>query len=91
MPERAHRARAALVRHPGRDQPPPRHVARNRRLRLPPPPIAGVGTSGGIEAQLQDFAGRPPQDLAAALSGSNRGAGGWEAGAGEVAGAVDTG
>ena len=26
-----------------------------------------MGTSGGIEAQLQDFAGRSPQDLAAAL------------------------
>ena len=34
---------------------------------FPPPPITGVGTSGGIEAQLQDFAGRSPQDLAAAL------------------------
>ena len=34
---------------------------------FPPPPIIGVGTSGGIEAQLQDFAGRSPQDLAAAL------------------------
>ena len=36
---------------------------------FPPPPITGVGTSGGIEAQLQDFAGRSPQDLAAALRG----------------------
>ena len=34
---------------------------------FPPPPITGVGTSGGIEAQLQDFGGRSPQDLAAAL------------------------
>ena len=34
---------------------------------FPPPPIVGVGTSGGIEAQLQDFGGRSPQDLAAAL------------------------
>ena len=34
---------------------------------FPPPPIVGVGMSGGIEAQLQDFAGRSPQDLAAAL------------------------
>ncbi len=34
---------------------------------FPPPPIIGVGTSGGIEAQLQDFSGRSPQDLAAAL------------------------
>ena len=34
---------------------------------FPPPPIIGVGMSGGIEAQLQDFAGRSPQDLAAAL------------------------
>ena len=34
---------------------------------FPPPPIIGVGTSGGIEAQLQDFGGRSPQDLAAAL------------------------
>ena len=36
---------------------------------FPPPPITGVGTSGGIEAQLQDFSGRSPQDLAAALRG----------------------
>ena len=36
---------------------------------FPPPPITGVGTSGGIEAQLQDFAGRSPQDLVAALRG----------------------
>ena len=34
---------------------------------FPPPPIVGVGMSGGLEAQLQDFAGRSPQDLAAAL------------------------
>ena len=33
---------------------------------FPPPPIVGVGMSGGLEAQLQDFAGRSPQDLAAA-------------------------
>ena len=34
---------------------------------FPPPPIIGVGTSGGIEAQLQDFGGRSPEELAAAL------------------------
>ncbi len=34
---------------------------------FPPPPIIGVGTSGGLEAQLQDFGGRSPEELAAAL------------------------
>lgn len=34
---------------------------------FPLPPISGLGTGGDIEAQLQDFQGRSPQDLAAAL------------------------
>ena len=36
---------------------------------FPLPPIDGLGTGGAIEAQLQDLAGRSPQDLAAALRG----------------------
>ena len=36
---------------------------------FPLPPIDGLGTGGAIEAQLQDLAGRTPQDLAAALRG----------------------
>ena len=34
---------------------------------FPAPPITGLGMSGGIEAQLQDFKGGAPHDLAAAL------------------------
>ena len=34
---------------------------------FPPPPISGLGTSGGIEAQVQDLQGRTPQELAAAV------------------------
>lgn len=34
---------------------------------FPLPPIAGLGTGGDIEAQLQDFQGRSPQELAAAM------------------------
>ena len=34
---------------------------------FPPPPIAGLGTSGGIEAQVQDLQGGSAQDLAAAV------------------------
>jgi multidrug efflux pump len=33
---------------------------------FPVPPIVGLGTGGGIEAELQDIAGGTPQDLAAA-------------------------
>ncbi len=31
------------------------------------PPIPGLGTTGGLEMELQDLGGRTPQDLAAAL------------------------
>lgn len=31
------------------------------------PPIAGLGTGGGFEYQLQDLQGRPPEEMAAAL------------------------
>lgn len=34
---------------------------------FPLPPISGLGTSGGIEAQLQDLQDRTPQELAAAV------------------------
>ncbi|MEH6629805.1 MAG: multidrug efflux RND transporter permease subunit [Halopseudomonas aestusnigri] len=34
---------------------------------FPLPPISGLGTSGGVEAQIQDYLGRTPQDLAAAV------------------------
>ena len=33
------------------------------------PPIQGLGTSGGFELQLEDLAGRSPQELAATLRG----------------------
>ena len=36
---------------------------------FPLPPIQGLGTGGAIEAQLQDYEGRSPQALAAALRG----------------------
>ena len=34
---------------------------------FPLPPIMGLGTGGGIEAQLQDYESRSPQELAAAV------------------------
>jgi len=34
---------------------------------FPLPPIMGLGTGGGIEAQLQDFESRSPQELASAV------------------------
>lgn len=34
---------------------------------FPLPPIMGLGTSGGIEAELQDLQDRSPQDMAAAV------------------------
>ncbi len=34
-----------------------------------PPPIPGLGTTGGFEFVLQDTEGRPPQSLSAALGG----------------------
>ncbi|MFD2204533.1 efflux RND transporter permease subunit [Kiloniella antarctica] len=34
---------------------------------FPLPPISGLGTSGGVEAQIQDYLGRTPQELAAAV------------------------
>lgn len=34
---------------------------------FPLPPIQGLGTGGDIEAQLQDFQGRSPQELASAM------------------------
>mgnify|MGYP000576370238 CR=1 FL=1 len=34
---------------------------------FPLPPISGLGTSGGLEAQIQDYLGRSPQELAAAV------------------------
>jgi hydrophobe/amphiphile efflux-1 (HAE1) family protein len=36
---------------------------------FPPPPVSGLGTAGGIEMELQDLGGRPPDDLARALQG----------------------
>jgi multidrug efflux pump subunit AcrB len=33
------------------------------------PPILGLGTAGGIEMELMDLAGRPPEELAQALQG----------------------
>jgi hydrophobe/amphiphile efflux-1 (HAE1) family protein len=35
-----------------------------------PPPINGLGSTGGFEFVLQDTQGRPPSDLAAALGGA---------------------
>ena len=34
---------------------------------FPLPPISGLGTGGGIEAQLQDYESRTPQELASAV------------------------
>ena len=34
---------------------------------FPAPPIEGLGTAGGIEAELQDLGGRAPDELAMAL------------------------
>ena len=34
---------------------------------FPLPPIMGLGTGGGIEAQLQDYGSKTPQELAAAM------------------------
>ena len=34
---------------------------------FPVPPISGLGISGGVEAQVQDFEGRTSQELAAAI------------------------
>ncbi len=36
---------------------------------FPAPPIQGLGTAGGIEMELQDLGGRPPDELARALQG----------------------
>ena len=36
---------------------------------FPIPPIQGLGVSGGLELELQDLAGRSPQELGAALRG----------------------
>ena len=36
-------------------------------IAFPPPPITGLGTSGGIEGELQDLAANSPQDLSAAV------------------------
>ena len=36
---------------------------------FPAPPIDGLGTAGGIEMELQDLGGRPPDELARALQG----------------------
>ncbi|MCG8543897.1 MAG: efflux RND transporter permease subunit, partial [Alphaproteobacteria bacterium] len=36
---------------------------------FPIPPIAGLGTGGSIEAELEDLEGRSPEELAAALRG----------------------
>ncbi len=38
-------------------------------IAFPPPPITGLGTSGGIEGELQDLTARSPQELAAAARG----------------------
>ncbi|WP_417427785.1 efflux RND transporter permease subunit [Kiloniella sp.] len=34
---------------------------------FPLPPIMGLGTGGGVEAQVQDYLGRTPQELASAV------------------------
>jgi HAE1 family hydrophobic/amphiphilic exporter-1 len=36
---------------------------------FPLPPISGLGTSGGLEAELQDLEGQSPQELAAVVRG----------------------
>ncbi|MEM7213823.1 MAG: efflux RND transporter permease subunit, partial [Pseudomonadota bacterium] len=44
-------------------------IAEAEVFAFPIPPIQGLGQSGGIEAQVQDFQGRSPQELAAAVRG----------------------
>lgn len=41
-------------------------IASANAFAFPVPPISGLGTGGGIEAELQDLTGGTPQDLAAA-------------------------
>ncbi len=42
-------------------------IAAAEAFAFPPPPIMGLGSGGGIEAQLQDLGGGSPQELAAAM------------------------
>ncbi|WP_020590805.1 efflux RND transporter permease subunit [Kiloniella laminariae] len=42
-------------------------IASAQAFAFPLPPIMGLGTSGGIEAQVQDYLGRTPQELASAV------------------------
>ena len=41
-------------------------IASANAFAFPIPPIVGLGTGGGVEAELQDLSGGTPQDLAAA-------------------------
>ncbi len=41
-------------------------IASANAFAFPMPPIAGLGTGGGVEAELQDLSGGTPQELAAA-------------------------
>ena len=50
------------------------------------PPIPGLGTTGGLEMELQDLGGQTPQDLAAALGSLIYNANGT----GEIAAAFST-
>ncbi len=42
-------------------------IASANAFGFPTPPITGLGTSGGLEAEIQDISGGSPQDLAAAV------------------------
>ena len=42
-------------------------IAEANAFAFPMPPIAGLGTSGGVEVELQDLEGRSPQELGTAV------------------------
>jgi hydrophobe/amphiphile efflux-1 (HAE1) family protein len=46
-----------------------RAISSAQIIAFPPPPISGLGTTGGFEFILQDTEGRTPQELASALGG----------------------
>jgi len=64
-PER-HQSVAGVIR---RLQPQLLAIPQATIFAFPAPPIQGLGTAGGIEMELTDLAGRPPDELAQALQG----------------------
>jgi len=62
----ADRTSAAVLR---RIQPQLLAIPQATVFAFPAPPIQGLGTAGGIEMELTDLGGRPPDELAQALQG----------------------